>query len=40
MFEIFLKSIEKRVKIYYNNKKVNLWYDGDAYDFKKNTRQI
>lgn len=34
-FEIFLKFIEKRVKICYNDKKVNLRYDGDAMILKR-----
>ncbi len=34
-FEIFLKWIEKRVKICYNDKKVNLRYDGDAMILKR-----
>ena len=34
-FEIFLKFIEKRVKICYNDKKVNLRYDGDTMILKR-----
>ena len=34
-FENFLKWIEKWAKICYNDKKVNLWFDGDAMILKR-----